>query len=72
MQLDNISMCSLFLSCIYDVYKHLGINNNYFIETNNSITIIDFDINVLENFHISETFNLIHLNNICNIFEYLE
>ena len=72
MQLDNISICSLFLSCICHDYKHPGINNNYLIETNNSIAINYNDISVLENMHISETFKLIHSNNNCNIFENLE
>jgi hypothetical protein len=72
MQLDNISICSLFLSCICHDYKHPGINNNYLIETNNSIAINYNDISVLENMHISETFKLIYSNNNCNIFENLE
>ena len=69
--LDNISFLSLFLSCLCHDYKHPGINNNYLIETNNSIAINYNDISVLENMHISETFKLIHSNKDCNIFENL-
>ena len=71
-KLDNISTLSLFLSCICHDYKHPGRNNNYLIETNNSIAINYNDISVLENMHISETFKLIHSNQDCNIFENLE
>ena len=71
-KLDKSSICALFLSCICHDYKHPGLNNNYLIETNNSIAINYNDISVLENMHISEAFKLIHSDSNCNIFENLE
>ena len=71
-KLDNISILSLFLSCICHDYKHPGRNNNYLIETNNPVAINYNDISVLENMHISEAFKLIHCNKDFNIFENLE
>lgn len=71
-KLDKASILSLFLSCICHDYKHPGINNNYLIETSNSIALNFNDISVLENMHISEAFKLIHSNIDCNIFENLD
>jgi hypothetical protein len=68
-KLDKSSICALFLSCICHDYKHPGLNNNYLIETNNTIAINFNDISVLENMHISEAFKLIHSDNNYNIFE---
>jgi hypothetical protein len=68
-QLDKLSICALFLSCICHDYKHPGLNNNYLMETNDSIAIRYNDISILENMHISETFKLIHSDPNCNIFE---
>ena len=59
-QLNKLSLCALFLSCICHDYKHPGLNNNYLMETNDSIAIKYNDISILENMHISETFKLIH------------
>ena len=71
-KLDKSSICALFLSCICHDYKHPGLNNNYLMETNNSIAIRYNDISILENMHISETFKLIHSDKNCNIFENFE
>jgi hypothetical protein len=68
-KLDKSSICALFLSCICHDYKHPGLNNNYLIETNNTIAINYNNISVLENMHISEAFKLIHSDNNYNIFE---
>jgi len=38
-KLDKSSICALFLSCICHDYKHPGLNNNYLMETNNSIAL---------------------------------
>lgn len=71
-QLDKLSICALFLSCICHDYKHPGLNNNYLIETNDSIAIRYNDVSILENMHISETFKLIHSDQNCNIFQDFE
>ena len=71
-KLDKTSICSLFLSCICHDYKHPGFNNNFLIETNNSIAINYNDISVLENMHISETFKLIFSDENYNIFQNFE
>ena len=71
-KLDKSSICALFLSCICHDYKHPGLNNNYLMETNNSIAIRYNDISILENMHISETFKLILSDKNCNIFDNLE
>jgi hypothetical protein len=68
-QLDKLSICAIILSCICHDYKHPGLNNNYLMETNDSIAIRYNDISILENMHISETFKLIHSDPNCNIFE---
>ena len=67
--LNSKSLCALYLSCICHDYKHPGLNNNFLIETKNPIAIKYNDVSVLENMHISETFNLINSNNDCNIFQ---
>ena len=71
-KLDKLSICALFLSCICHDYKHPGLNNNYLMETNDSIAIRYNDVSILENMHISETFKLIHSEPNCNIFEDFE
>ena len=71
-KLDKSSICALFLSCICHDYKHPGLNNNYLIETNNSLAINYNDISVLENMHISDSFKLIHSDKNCNFLENLE
>ena len=71
-QLDKLSICALFLSCICHDYKHPGLNNNYLMETNDSIAIRYNDVSILENMHISETFKLIHSDQNCNIFQDFE
>ena len=70
--LNSKSLCALYLSCICHDYKHPGLNNNYLIETKHPIAIKYNDNSVLENMHISETFNLINTNNNCNIFESMD
>ena len=70
--LNSKSLCALYLSCICHDYKHPGLNNNFLIETKNPIAIKYNDVSVLENMHISETFNLINTNNDCNIFQNMD
>ena len=70
--LNSKSLCALYLSCICHDYKHPGLNNNFLIETKNPLAIKYNDVSVLENMHISETFNLINSNNDCNIFQNMD
>ena len=70
--LDKASICALFLSCICHDYKHPGLNNNFLIETNNSIAINYNYFSVLENMHISEAFKLMLSDKNRNIFENFE
>ena len=67
-KLSDISKCSIFLSCLCHDYKHPGVNNDFLKATNNDLAIRYNDISILENMHISETFNLINKNKECNIF----
>ena len=70
--LNTKSICALFLSCICHDFKHPGFNNNYLIETKHPLSLKYNDISVLENIHISETFNLINSDTNCNILENLD
>ena len=70
--LNTKSICALFLSCICHDFKHPGFNNNYLIETKHPLSLKYNDISVLENMHISETFNLINSDTNCNILENLD
>ena len=70
--LDKDTIYALFLSCICHDYKHPGLNNNFLIETNNSIAINYNYFSVLENMHISEAFKLMLSDKNRNIFENFE
>ena len=71
-KISHLSKCALFLSCIAHDFKHPGVNNNFLKETNDDIAIRYNDKSILENMHISETFNLIKKNQSCNIFKKLD
>ena len=67
-KLNQLSKCSLFLSCICHDYKHPGVNNNFLKDTKNILAIKYNDKSILENMHISEAFKLtIDFSN-CDIF----
>ena len=70
--LNNKSICALFISCICHDFKHPGLNNNYLIETKHPLSLKYNDISVLENMHISETFNIINSDTNCNILDKLD
>ena len=63
---------ALLLSCMCHDYKHPGVNNNFLRDTNNQVAIRYNDNSILENMHISETFNNTINNNEMNIFENID
>ena len=66
---NKSSLCSLFFSCICHDYQHPGVNNNYLKETKNKLSIRYNDSSILENMHISTSFELITNDKECDIFE---
>ena len=66
------NMIALILSCMCHDFKHPGVNNNFLKETNNCVAIRYNDNSILENMHISETFNSTINNNEMNIFENID
>jgi len=56
------------VSAIIHDYKHPGLNNNYLINTKHDIALTYNDQSILENYHVAETFRLIHNKKDCNIF----
>lgn len=71
LQLHELDMCALFISCIAHDFKHPGYTNGLLININNPLAIRYNDISVLENHHISQTFKLISSNKRVNIFSQL-
>ena len=71
LKLNDIDMSSVFLSCIVHDYKHPGYTNNLLANINNKIAIRYNDTNILESYHVSQTFKLIHSNEKFNIFHLL-
>ena len=65
---NNISICSLFLSCLCHDFKHPGLNNNFMKEIKHELATRYNDISILENMHIAETFKIINENKDCDIF----
>lgn len=72
LKLDDFDQCSLFISCMVHDYKHPGINNGFLINTSDPIAIKYNDTNVLENYHVAQTFKLIKANDSMNIFTELK
>lgn len=68
LRLNDLDYISLFISCIIHDYKHPGYNNMFLSNTNDKIALMYNDISVLENYHISQAFELIHSNEMYNIF----
>jgi hypothetical protein len=68
-KLPKQNICALILSCICHDYKHPGVNNNYLKETDDKLSILYNDTSILENMHISCTFQIIMSNPDYNIFE---
>lgn len=67
--LSPLDISVFFLSAIIHDYKHPGFNNNYIINTQDELAIRYNDASVLENYHVSESFNLIRSNERYNIFK---
>ena len=67
-KLNQLSKCSLFLSCICHDFKHPGLNNNFLKDTKNVLAIKYNDNSILENMHISEAFKLTIDYPNCDIF----
>ena len=59
----------MFISAIIHDYGHPGLNNNYLIRTKDDLAIKYNDISVLENYHVSEAFNIILKKPENNIFD---
>ena len=59
LNLSDIDLLSIFISAIIHDYGHPGLNNNYLIRTKDNLSIRYNDISVLENYHVSEAFNII-------------
>jgi hypothetical protein len=59
LNLSEIDLLSIFVSAIIHDYGHPGLNNNYLIRTKDNLSIKYNDISVLENYHVSEAFNII-------------
>lgn len=68
---NDLDLISLFISAAIHDFGHPGYTNNFLINTKNEIAIRYNDQSVLENYHISESFNIIFKKNGCNIFESL-
>ena len=71
LNLVEIDLLSIFISAIIHDYGHPGLNNNYLIKTKDDLAIKYNDISVLENYHVSEAFNIILKKPGNNIFEKL-
>ena len=57
--LIELDLLSIFVSAIIHDYGHPGLNNNYLIKTKDDLAIKYNDMSVLENYHVSEAFNII-------------
>jgi hypothetical protein len=66
---NDLDIISLFISGSIHDFGHPGYTNNFLINTKNDIAIRYNDQSVLENYHVSESFNIIFKKNGCNIFE---
>ncbi len=66
---NDLDLISLFISAAIHDLGHPGYTNNYLINTKNELAIKYNDQSVLENYHVSEGFNIIFKKKGCNIFE---
>ena len=66
--LNDLDTASIYISCMVHDYKHPGYNNLFLININSPISIRHNDTNVLEAYHISQTYKLIKSNEKYNIF----
>ncbi len=69
LNLDHIDIISMGISALVHDISHPGYSNDYLIKSHDKLALLYNDSHVLENFHLSETFNLLFDNNKhCNIF----
>ena len=71
LELSELDLVSIFIAASIHDLGHPGYTNNYLITTKNDLAIKYNDQSVLENYHVSEGFNIILKKNGCNIFESL-
>ena len=72
LKLGKIDILSLGISALVHDLSHPGYSNDYLIKSNNTLALLYNDSHILENFHLSETFNLLFdSNKHCNIFKNL-
>ena len=70
LKLGQIDINSLGISALVHDLSHPGYSNDYLIKSNNNLALLYNDSHVLENFHLSQTFNILFDNNKhCNIFK---
>ena len=72
LNLNLLDLASLFISCIVHDYKHPGYTNQFLININSPIAIRSNDTDVLEAYHISQTFKLIKSDEKYNIFSEID
>ena len=65
--ISELDIVSLIISTLAHDVGHPGLNNNYFINSKNELSIIYNDVSVLENFHCAKTFQMLE-NDEINIF----
>ena len=66
---NDLDLISLFISAAIHDLGHPGFTNNFLINSKDDKAVRYNDQSVLENFHVSEGFNIILKKNGCNIFE---
>ena len=71
LDLNDLDLTSLYISAAIHDLGHPGYTNNFLINTKNELAIKYNDQSVLENYHVSEGFNIIFKKKGCNIFESL-
>jgi len=71
LDLNEIDLLSIFIAASIHDLGHPGYTNNYLINTKNDLAIKYNDQSVLENYHVSEGFNIMLKKKNCNILETL-
>ena len=71
LELTDLDIASIFLAAAIHDLGHPGYNNNFLINSKSDIAIRYNDQSVLENYHVSEGFNIILNKPGCNIFSLL-
>ena len=68
LNLNDLDIASLYISCMVHDYKHPGYTNQFLININSPTSLRSNDTDVLEAYHISQTFKLIKSNEKYDIF----